>query len=236
MPSLKMLRAWSDRGIVDTHEGDTPPIVQRLKEELAAAVAAGNKGIREFRDKYKLDEDQFERLAQNVGNLALEIDNTFVSSWSQKKSESANMWGLYGDAGKGVAIRSRLGKLFDLPWRVPIELSGLIGPNRIATMILRDVKYLSFADTDEPPSVDDLHLPFLKRDEFEDEREVRIVAFSAQPILAQGFTLLCNLTDLVEEIVVGPHADFDATISEIKKRAFDLAGVAIRRSTVSKPK
>lgn len=95
------------------------------------------------------------------------------------------------------------------------------------------MNYLEFSEGDELPSIDDLHLPLLKRTEFEEEHEIRLVRFSSEPIPSQGFNLHCNLQDVVNEIVVGPHAQFESTIEEIAKNAGDLRGIPITRSTLA---
>jgi hypothetical protein len=143
------------------------------------------------------------------------------------------MWSHYGDAGCGVAIRSQIGKLIGPSWKIPIEWSGLVGPNRFSGLLFRSVKYLNFDDSDPVESIDDLYLPFLKRVEFEDEQEVRLVGFTNAPVEAQGITLICNLADIVEEIIVGPHGDPEQTKRWIELHAADLRNVPISRSSLS---
>jgi DUF2971 family protein len=143
------------------------------------------------------------------------------------------MWSHYGDGGRGVAIRSDIGKLMRGQWNIPIEWSGLIGPNRFSGLLFRSVKYLNFDDSDKIESIDDLYLPFLKRAEFDEEHEVRIVGFTNSPAEAQGITLLCNLGELVDEIVVGPHGDLDRTKRSIELHAADLRNIPIRKSSLS---
>jgi hypothetical protein len=232
MSSLPALRAWSDSHIVDTREGEIPPVVARLKEEYERAATSGPKALEEFRNAYGLDTEDLGRLPKILANLSLEADNTFVSSWLQKPSEGAHMWTLYGDSGKGVAIKAKLSKLLNYKWRVPIDLARVVGSNQLSSLVLRDVKYLTFTENDQLPHLDDLHLPFLKPDEFEAEHEVRLVAFTSQSLPRAGFTLLGNLVDIIDEIVVGPHGDLERTVSQVKWHASDLSSIPIRRSTL----
>lgn len=231
MASLQKLRAWSDRAGADIREGDVPPVVARLKEEFESARAQGPVEMEKFKKRYSFDVP-LERLAQSF-DFSFELQNTFVSSWSRKKTQSMSMWSLYGDGGKGVAIKSEVRKLLQCAWRIPFPLSGLNGPNRFCGLMLREVKYLDFDESDSVPSIDDLHLPLLKRSEFEDEREIRLVGFAEQPLASQGFSLICNLRDIIEEIVVGPSADLNSTIAEIAENAPDLLGLPVTQSTLS---
>lgn len=143
------------------------------------------------------------------------------------------MWSHYGDRGRGIAIRSKIGKLMQAHWKIPIEWSGGIKPHRFSGLLLRSVKYLNFDGSDKVESVHDLYLPFLKRAEFEEEYEVRILGFTNAPAEAQGITLLCNLADIIEEIVVGPHGDVDQTKHWIELHAADLRSVPMRKSSLS---
>ena len=188
--------------------------------------------MREFRDRYRIREEEVSKLA-DILRFSFEIQNLFVSSWSRKRRESSSMWSHYGDGGRGVVIKSQIGKLMRGHWKIPIEWSGLVGPNRFSGLLFRSVKYLGFDESDIVESIDDLYLPFLKRAEFEDEHEVRIVGFTNAPAEAQGITLLCNLVDLVDEIIVGPHGDLEQTKHWIELHAADLRNIPIRKSTLS---
>jgi hypothetical protein len=232
MSSLRTLRAWSDGRIVDTREGEIPPVVARLKEEYDGAVKAGPEAIEQFRKTKGFSEADLQRLPQILASLSLESDSAFVSSWLQKSSEGAHMWTLYGDSGKGVALKARLSTLLNYKWRAPVELAGVVGANRLTSLVVRNVKYLTFTEDDELPPLDDLHLPFLKPDEFEAEREFRLVGFTSRPMPRAGFTLLGNLADIIDEIVVGPNADLEYTTSQIKLHAADLSNVPVRKSTL----
>lgn len=233
MVPLERLRTWSAPNTADIREGDVPPIVEQLKREYESAVAGGREALDGFKTRHSFSDQDMLRLTKSL-NFSFERQNTFVSSWSRKASESMTMWSAYGDAGKGIALRSDIGKLLAGEWRIPLSLSGLNGPNRFSGLMLREVRYLNFNESDSIPSLDDLHLPLLKRSEFEDEREVRLLGFTKNPIPSQGFPLHCNLHNIVTEIVVGPQADFDTIVAELNDKATDLRGIPIVPSTLSR--
>lgn len=230
--SLEKLKTWSERGIVDTHEGEVPPILADLKEDYDIALITSDEATERFCKRYGIRATDIPELGR-ILETSIESQKLFVSSWSRKKKESSSMWSHYGDGGRGVAIKSTIGKLIRVGWKVPIEWSGLTGSNRFSGLLFRSVKYLNFDNTDEVKSIDDLYLPFLKRAEFEDEHEVRLVGFSNAPTEAQGITLLCNLVEVIDEIVVGPHWDLEQTKHWIDLHAADLRNVPIRKSSLS---
>jgi hypothetical protein len=230
--SLEKLKTWSERGIVDTHEGEVPPILEKLKREYDLALIGSNEAIEQFCNRYGIRVTDIPDLDRIIKS-SFEPQKLFVSSWSRKRKESSSMWSHYGDGGHGIAIRSQIGKLMHANWKIPIEWSGGIGPHRFSGLLFRSVKYLNFDENDKIESVHDLYLPFLKRAEFEEEHEVRIVGFTNTPAEAQGITLLCNLADIIEEIVVGPHGNFEQTKHWIELHAADLRDVPIRKSSLS---
>ncbi len=230
--SLQKLKTWSERGIVDTHEGEVPPILENIKRECEIALTGGEQATEQFCVRYGIRVTDIPEL-DRILKFVFEPQYLFVSSWSRKRRESSSMWSHYGDAGRGVAIKSKVGKLLRADWKVPIEWSGTIGPQRFSGLLFRSVKYLNFDDSDRIESVHDLYLPFLKRAEFEEEHEVRIVGFANASAEQEGITLLSNLVDIIDEIVVGPHADLDQVKRSIQLYAADLVNVPIRNSSLS---
>ena len=230
--SLERLRTWSSATMADIREGEVPPVVERLKGDYEAAKAQGGNAIEEFKRRNSFDDDDVRRLTLSL-NFSFERQNTFVSSWSQNENESSTMWSAYGDGGKGIALRSNTEKLLAGEWRVPLALSGLNGPNKITGLMLREVRYLNFNDHDDVPSINDMHLPLLKRSPFRDEREIRLIAFTRNPIASQGFPLHCNLQHIITEIIVGPHSPYEEIVRQLSEKAADLQGIPIVRSTLS---
>jgi hypothetical protein len=215
MPSIQTLRQSTPDGISDIREGEIPPVVSNLSCDFQAALKKGKAEVNNFLKKHALTGQDLDKLQEFIANPARERNTTFVSSWIKRSSERATMWGTYGDQGRGIAIKSTIGRLIDCNWRVKVELTGIAGRIRVAELVLRSVRYLQFDEKDKIPALDDLHLPLLKRNEFEDEHEIRLVAFTTAPLPSPGFPLHCNLRDVVSEIIVGPKANSRKLPSEL---------------------
>jgi hypothetical protein len=237
LSSLERLRTWTPTAgaISDVREGDIPPVVERLRHDYAAAEKLGAKAVEKLRVKLGVASDDWKLMRQSL-DFAFELTNTFVSSWCQKRNESSGLWTTFADGGNGIALKSTVGQLLKSEWRSPIDIFGTTGSNSVAGLILREVKYLAFDNDDLVPSINDLHLPLLKRDSFSEEHEVRLVAFTKAKIAAPGFSLHCNLHDVINEIVIGPRADFESTLASIENGAPDLHGIPITRSTLAPPR
>lgn len=232
MSSLRKLKQWSTRGIVDTKEGDVPPVLKDIKDEYTMAAMIGDKSFDAFLNKYNLREDEIP-LLNNILDVTFDDQRLFVSSWIRRSKERSGMWSHYGDFSKGVAIKCKLGKLLKGPWRLPLELSETTTGPSCQKLILRDVHYCHFDDTDRVQGIYDFYLPFLKREEFEEERELRLLAISSASGDLDGFSLMCNLHNLIEEIVVGPHGDIENAKRLIDIYAADLRGIHIRKSSLA---
>src|SRR5437899_12683019 len=126
------------------------------------SLSTGDKAIERFCERYGIRATDIPELGR-ILETSVEAPKLFVSSWSRKRRESSSMWSHYGDAGRGVAIRSQIGKLIGPSWKIPIEWSGFVGPNRFSGLLFRSVKYLNFDGSDTVESIDYLYLPFLKR-------------------------------------------------------------------------
>ena len=233
LSSLQRLRTWSGSGaIADIREGDIPPVVERLKADYWNADAAGPEALDLLRETLGLSLDDMPEMRRSF-DFSFELTNVFVSSWCQRRNETSGLWPSFADSGRGIALKSTVAKLSAATWRAPIDLFGSTCSNRITALMLRDVQYLGFDDEDSIPSVHDLHLPLLKRDTFSDEHEVRLLAFTTAEIADQGFTLYCNLREIITEIVVGPNADYASTVAAIEDGAPDLRGITISRSKLA---
>jgi hypothetical protein len=234
LSSLERLRAWSSQGAIpDEREGDIPPIVETLKADYWTADAAGAEALDLFREQYGFRIEDTQRVRQAV-NFEYEFRNAFVSSWCRRRQESSSLWPAFGDGGRGIALKSTVGKLLTASWRAPVDLFGTTTGNKIRSLVLRDVNYLSFEDDDPVPSIDDLHLPLLKRETFSDEHEIRLLALIEGETAAQGFTLHCNLHEVISEIVVGPNADFETAVAAILSGAPDLSGIPVTKSLLAR--
>jgi hypothetical protein len=232
MSSLEQLRMWSRRGIADIREGDVHPALKGLPERIEFATDADKETWERLQLELKItDADPIELRRTGEMLKRFNLKTTFVSSWARKNNESSPMWTAYGDGGSGIAIKTKLSMIEGCEWRAPLDLCGYIGGNRMRGLTLREVHYLNFEESDRlPGDVRDWYPPLLKRPQFEDEHETRLLAFTDGPVASMGFTLHCNLTEIISEIVIGPHADFERTESEIRAFAPDLNGIPITRS------
>ena len=141
---------------------------------------------------------------------------TFVNCWHMNDSESAAMWQLYADRGKGIAIRSTFARLKRSLGQAsePVEL-GL-------------VQYIDYAEGSidwEDDSITDLgRLVFMhKRRSFAHEKELRAihsrpatlyrdedgkVAVDVQKGLRRdGVSVPVELSTLIERVYVAPQQD-----------------------------
>ncbi len=101
-------------------------------------------------------------------------------------------------------------------------------------LLLRRVRYLSFTNKDRITSLDDCYVPFLKREEFDDERELRMLGLTTSAIPMDGLVLHCRLAELIDELVTGPRAD-DIEIKRLLAEKVPLMQhLPLRRSTLSK--
>lgn len=230
MSSMQRLRIWSRPGIPDIREGDVHPVIQRLKDRFDQLGRVEARDWIPFEYGTAVNADKMLEAALTPFNP----ETTFVSSWARRKNESGPMWIAYGDQGNGVAIKSHISMIQGCKWRAPLDLCGYIGGNRMKGLTLRDVWYLDF-DESEGSIRDERawYPPLLKRCQFEDEHETRLLAFTDGPVASMGFTLHCNLTEIISEIMIGPHADFAQTENQIRAFAPDLNGIKITRSKLA---
>jgi hypothetical protein len=136
----------------------------------------------------------------------------YASCWCLQDQEDHLLWRVYGENHRGVAVQSTYQRLVDAT-RAEDHL-GL-------------VRYEDF-DTYDPPSNNEAHFVFLKRREYQAEKEVRLVrtAFvvgdenclgskeravaSSDPrvrAFPRGFSDEVDLDQLIERIYVSPFAD-----------------------------
>ena len=131
---------------------------------------------------------------------------TKINCWHARAHENVSMWERYCPRG-GVAVRSTVGRLkraledFRLDPRYGAE------PIRIGR-----VKYLDY-DADDFADGSMLGIFFHKRAAFEDESEVRAILSLRMavefgvPIPDAGVPVAVDLTELIDQVRVGPHHD-----------------------------
>jgi len=132
---------------------------------------------------------------------------TLVSCWYYSKHQSEAMWKLYGDQGKGVAIRTTVAKL-------KAALAQAEGNARQKTIFVGKVKYIDYSDpliTAPDCKVDGHIIPLMKRISYAHENEVRaflspdidtsnIEKFTIKPFMAS-----CDVRSLIEGVYVSPY-------------------------------
>lgn len=165
-----------------------------------------------------------------------------ICCWYGQNHESEAMWKLYGDNGKAVAIKTKVGALE----------ASINSRNNSEIVFLDKVRYIDF-DCDEL-KFDELGLSksnasiLLKRQEYDHEREVRLYIipnehdlFNSRNMLDDYWlnykikprTLDIDIDQLIEEIIISPFAGepFLSSINIISKQ-FGIDQRKIRRSTL----
>lgn len=125
-----------------------------------------------------------------------------VSCWHASDHESEAMWKLYGAMGRGVAVRTSVGRLKAILERDSTEF------------VFAEVRYLD-DDAGDAGTVDDVLRFLRKRKAFAHEREVRFLAHPsvtrdyglvAEAERAGGIEVLVEPAELVERVHVAPDA------------------------------
>ena len=129
----------------------------------------------------------------------------YVSCWHANEHESAAMWNLYAESGKGIAIQTTFDRLYDILHAVPTKL------------FLGMIEYLDYQN-ESTPWVGALS-PFMrKRKSFEHEQEVRAIIEDAPdswPLSREqaqdegrleGLPIAVSLADLIENVYVAPQS------------------------------
>ncbi|UST97732.1 DUF2971 domain-containing protein [Pseudomonas siliginis] len=147
------------------------------------------------------------RKARFKGLIDSLFKGTLVSCWYYSEHQSEAMWKLYGDQGKGIAVRTTVGKLKQ-------ALQQAVGNSRQKTIFIGKVRYVDYADASITPAdcnVDGHIIPLLKRISYSHENEVRaflspdidtanIELFEIKPFMAS-----CDVVDLIDGVYVSPY-------------------------------
>lgn len=235
MSSMTKLRQWPAKhvGIPDSSEGEIPPALESFKRDFDTALIL-DAATEELKVNYPFVAGSMAQV-YDVLDTVYQLDRVFVSSWSVRPSESSGMWMHYADNGRGIAIKTTVGKLKKSAWRIPFHLSGLDTSDVVFYgLLLRRVRYLSFTTEDKITSLDDCYVPFLKREEFDDERELRMLGLTTSAIPMDGLVLHCKFNELIDEIVVGPKAEETEIKRLLAEKVPSLQHLTIRRSKLAK--
>lgn len=165
-------------------------------QEAEAAVERARKGIAARPAKFRL-------LAEAL------FKGTLVSCWYYSAHQSEAMWKLYTDQGKGIAIRTTVGKL-----RKGLEAAE--SNPRQTTIFIGKVKYVDYSDPTlaaHDCSIDGHVSPLLKRTSYSHENEVRAFlapdldtsnmdSFEIKPYMAS-----CDVRSMIDAVYVSPYAN-----------------------------
>lgn len=130
-----------------------------------------------------------------------------VSCWYYSEHQSEAMWKLYGDQGKGVAVRTTVGKL-------KRALEEAEGNARQTTIFIGKVKYVDYSDPTITPSdcsIDGHIVPLLKRISYSHENEVRAFLMpdldvsNIDGFIIKPFMASCNVRSMIEGVYVSPY-------------------------------
>jgi hypothetical protein len=161
---------------------------------------------------------------------------TKISCWHVKSSECAAMWHQYGDQGKGVALRTTVGKLVKAcrPFFCP-------NARRPEDTWYGLVSYVDLLSVRLRPR--DTERFFYKHSVFESEQEFRLVISLASaeefgvPVPVGGILVEVSLSDLIQDIFIGPNVDgaHQRSIEEVVRRT-ELKARFIKSSLLGSPR
>jgi hypothetical protein len=126
-----------------------------------------------------------------------------VNCWNKKNNESAALWKIYSDFSKGIMIKSSISKLIK-----SLEVST-------ESMSLSEIRYIDYSQ-ELMPDGNSMYPIIHKHIAYSYEEEVRLI-FEKTPEtgweydwskeeVPEGIYIKANVSDLIEEIVVGPYS------------------------------
>lgn len=204
----------------DPFEGSWPKLNVEQRSDMLKEMAAPKPS-----DVSETMADFAKRLRQYV----------YVNCWHANEHESAAMWKLYAESGKGIAIQTTFDRLYDILDAVPTKL------------FLGMIEYLDYQN-ESTPWVGALS-PFMrKRKSFEHEQEVRAIIEDAPdswPLSREqaqdegrleGLTVAVNLDDLIEKVYVAPQSsDWFLKLVRSVCRKYDLSKIPQRSNLDEDP-
>lgn len=133
---------------------------------------------------------------------------TYVNCWYMGNRELAFLWSVYASESDGVAIRSTIGRL----------RHSLTGKHGDSDIVVNPIKYVDYDSYKVPTGSNSnlFHIQYLKRLEFEPEKELRVGMlvypddFTGDPDCLPttktraGYSVSCDVEQLVERVVVAP--------------------------------
>lgn len=158
------------------------------------------------------------------------VKRIVVNCWHINETESAAMWKIYSDVGKGIAIQTTIQSL----------RKALIEANDNFKIKIGVIKYLDFYDTELKPFeciVDGSFAPLLKRDSYSHERELRACIVppldykNPASLKPKPITVKVAYRTLIERVYISPFANepFASSVCAISSK-FGLDIQIIKRS------
>jgi hypothetical protein len=212
---LELEAMWFSRlgSLQDEYEGTNP----KGARALLMRIGKENPDFKKAKTPWGGSYDELLAIADNGNSGDVGRKMMLVNCWFIGKNETQKMWKFYGDAGKGIAIRSTVKRL-----ATSFQISERVGS------FVGKVNYVDFETYDLGSRGEDQALvPFLKdKNKFIDENEARVVTSNffhqgtllpdgSQPARAgfgpeiQGLYIKCSLQELIRSIVLGPNTDWN---------------------------
>lgn len=210
------LEKYSDS---DPFEGYLPKVILKqlyeqsrdfhnvISKDLDFMASHADPSIPEFPEIIAMAQEKLKKHAADFKERNHKVmKSSLVSCWFSGEHESEAMWKLYGDSGKGIAIRTTVGRL-----REALEGGGDLQDKKI---FIGFVKYIDFDKQYYAPgeASSDGHItPLLKRKSFEHEREVRayfvgdINKENYKEYVSLSANVLVDVERLVEQVYISPY-------------------------------
>lgn len=165
--------------------------------------------VEKFKDKFEgtfpRKEVEYQKKNQRWDQLSpgfkSKRKDVFVSCWHYNENESAGMWKLYTQEGKGIAIQTTIPRLKE-SFKV-CSKDIYIGK---VVYIDYDKDIFYHGESNSYPALN-LGVPFIhKRNIFADEREYRAIHISNEPKTLNQPYFPVDLDILIESVVVAPES------------------------------
>lgn len=155
-------------------------------------------------------EEAAQRLLSELKTVSLESRNLLLSCWHGAGDESEALWRLYcPPTTLGVAVKTTVGRLWDATAH---ERGAVVGR----------VHYVDFKSSFASIQKERI---FCKRKSLSHENEIRVVLDNNRMTPVQGKTMCCDLSALIQAVVVSPFAPpwcKDVVSSTIKRYGYEF--------------
>lgn len=195
------LEAWAS--VVKTGFNDMQPAINETVKLIRESERLGKiSNERAESEITKLQTMMDEHLPKIESIYFKLLNSVTVNCWHQNEHESEGMWRLYSDANKGIAIQTSISSLTD-----SLQAEELIAIN--------EVKYIDYSDEKLTPAdcvVNGRIVPYLKRNSFAHEKEVRLaitpklIYSDIENYTPKGIRIKIDPVKLIEKIYISPYA------------------------------